>query len=41
LQLFDAELKKRFKAIEMNFIRPQGMNAPSGERLLQFWELMA
>ncbi|CAG9783335.1 unnamed protein product [Diatraea saccharalis] len=39
--LFDAELKKRFKTIEMNFIRPQGMNAPSGERLLQFWELMA
>ncbi|CAH2989754.1 unnamed protein product [Chilo suppressalis] len=39
--LFDAELKKRFKTIEMNFIRPQGMTAPSGERLMQFWELMA
>ncbi|RVE55218.1 hypothetical protein evm_000116 [Chilo suppressalis] len=41
LHLFDAELKKRFKTIEMNFIRPQGMTAPSGERLMQFWELMA
>ncbi|KAJ0180888.1 hypothetical protein K1T71_002973 [Dendrolimus kikuchii] len=38
---FDAELKKRFKTIEMNFIRPQCMTAPSGERLLQYWELMA
>ncbi|KAL0896151.1 hypothetical protein ABMA27_012101 [Loxostege sticticalis] len=40
-QLFDAELKKRFKTIEMNFIRPQGMTSPSGERVMQFWELMA
>ncbi|XP_034823962.1 nucleolar complex protein 4 homolog B [Maniola hyperantus] len=36
--LFDAELKKRFKAIEINFIRPQSMALPSGERLLQYWE---
>ncbi|XP_012548017.1 nucleolar complex protein 4 homolog B [Bombyx mori] len=40
-KMFDAELKKRFKTIEMNFIRPQGMTAPSGERLMQYWELMA
>ncbi|KAM3957062.1 nucleolar complex protein 4 homolog [Aphomia sociella] len=39
--LFDAELKKRFKTIEMNFARPQGMTAQNGERLLQYWELMA
>lgn len=40
-QLFDAELKKRFKAIEMNFVRPQGMDLPSGERVAQYWNLMA
>ncbi|KAG6459711.1 hypothetical protein O3G_MSEX011550 [Manduca sexta] len=40
-EMFDAELKKRFKTIEVNFVRPQGMAAPSGERLLQYWELMA
>ncbi|KAI5631918.1 CBF/Mak21 family domain-containing protein [Phthorimaea operculella] len=39
--LFDAELKKRFKSIEMNFVRPQGMTLPSGERLFQYYELMA
>ncbi|KAJ2946722.1 hypothetical protein O0L34_g12778 [Tuta absoluta] len=45
--LFDAELKKRFKSIEMNFIRPQGMTLPGGggggggERLFQYYELMA
>lgn len=39
--LFDAELKKRFKTIEMNFARPQGMHAQNVERLLQYWELMA
>ncbi|CAH0699368.1 unnamed protein product [Spodoptera exigua] len=38
---FDAELKKRFKTIEMNFVRPQGMTTPSGERVMQYWELMA
>ncbi|KAJ8734479.1 hypothetical protein PYW08_013729 [Mythimna loreyi] len=38
---FDAELKKRFKTIEMNFVRPQGMTAPPGERVMQYWELMA
>ncbi|KAL4719061.1 hypothetical protein ACJJTC_015400 [Scirpophaga incertulas] len=41
LALFDSELKKRFKSIEMNFIRPQCMSAPAGERLLHFWQLMA
>ncbi|PZC79613.1 hypothetical protein B5X24_HaOG216137 [Helicoverpa armigera] len=40
-QSFDAELKKRFKTIEMNFVRPQGMSTPSGERVMQYWELMA
>lgn len=40
-QLFDAELKKRFKTIELNFIRPQTMALPSGERLLQYWDIMA
>ncbi|XP_068628510.1 nucleolar complex protein 4 homolog B [Battus philenor] len=39
--MFDAELKKRFKTIEMNFMRPQGMALPAGERLTQYWELMA
>ncbi|XP_059056544.1 nucleolar complex protein 4 homolog A [Achroia grisella] len=39
--LFDAELKKRFKTIEMNFSRPLGMTAQNGERLLQYWDLMA
>ncbi|XP_041973851.1 nucleolar complex protein 4 homolog B [Aricia agestis] len=39
--MFDAELKKRFKTIEVNFIRPQGMSMGSGERLLEYWELMA
>ncbi|XP_045456524.1 nucleolar complex protein 4 homolog B [Melitaea cinxia] len=39
--LFDAELKKRFKTIELNFIRPQTMALPSGERLLQYWDIMA
>ncbi|XP_050357436.1 nucleolar complex protein 4 homolog B [Nymphalis io] len=39
--LFDAELKKRFKTIEVNFIRPQTMALPSGERLLQYWQLTA
>ncbi|VVD01521.1 unnamed protein product [Leptidea sinapis] len=38
---FDSELKKRFKTIELNFIRPDGMSLPSGERLLQYWDLMA
>ncbi|CAG5035041.1 unnamed protein product [Parnassius apollo] len=39
--MFDAEMKKRFKTIEMNFMRPQGMALPSNERLMQYWELMA
>lgn len=38
---FDAELKRRFKTIEMNFMRPQGMTSSSGERVMQYWELMA
>ncbi|CAB3221548.1 unnamed protein product [Arctia plantaginis] len=37
---FDAELKRRFKTIEMNFVRPQGMTS-SGDRVMQYWELMA
>ncbi|GBP08221.1 Nucleolar complex protein 4 homolog B [Eumeta japonica] len=39
LMLFDAELKKRFKSIEMNFIRPVGASLPSGERLAHYWEI--
>ncbi|XP_049887956.1 nucleolar complex protein 4 homolog B [Pectinophora gossypiella] len=39
--LFDAELKKRFKTIELTFVRPTGMALPAGERLLQYYELMA
>ncbi|XP_053601930.1 nucleolar complex protein 4 homolog B [Plodia interpunctella] len=37
-KLFDAELKKRFKTIEMNFIRPQGMGE---DGMMSYWELMA
>ncbi|CAG9575404.1 unnamed protein product [Danaus chrysippus] len=40
-EMFDAELKKRFKTIEVNFIRPQSMMLPSGERLGQYWEITA
>ncbi|XP_045504705.1 nucleolar complex protein 4 homolog A [Colias croceus] len=40
-QLFDAELKKRFKTIEINFIRPEGMSLTNGERLMQYWEIVA
>ncbi|XP_060809676.1 nucleolar complex protein 4 homolog B [Amyelois transitella] len=38
-KLFDAELKKRFKTIEMNFIRPQGMG--ENGMMMPYWELMA
>ncbi|XP_045542340.1 nucleolar complex protein 4 homolog B [Papilio machaon] len=40
-QMFDAELKKRFKTIEMNFIRPQGMALPAADRLQHYWQLTA
>lgn len=39
--MFDAELKKRFKTIEMNFIRPQGMALPADDRLHHYWQLTA
>ncbi|XP_045527665.1 nucleolar complex protein 4 homolog A [Pieris brassicae] len=38
---FEAELKKRFKTIEINFIRPDGMCIPSGDRLMTYWDLTA
>ncbi|KAG7303839.1 hypothetical protein JYU34_010741 [Plutella xylostella] len=40
-ELFDAEVKRHFKTIELNFLRPQGMALPEGERLLQYWDIMA
>ncbi|XP_072935350.1 nucleolar complex protein 4 homolog B [Epargyreus clarus] len=39
--MFDIELKKRFKTIELSFIRPDGMFAPHGDRMLEYFELLA
>lgn len=39
-QLYDTEVKKYFKTIEMTFFRPQGMSLQNGERLLQHWDLI-
>ncbi|CAH2068179.1 unnamed protein product, partial [Iphiclides podalirius] len=40
--MFDAELKKRFKTIEMNFMRPQGLALPvAAERVAHYWQLTA
>ncbi|CAK1548038.1 unnamed protein product [Leptosia nina] len=41
VEQFDAELKKHFKTIEINFIRPDGMCLTNGERLMNYWELTA
>lgn len=40
-EMFNKELKKRFKSIEVNFIRPQSFALPSGERVLHYWQLTA
>lgn len=37
-QLFDKEIKKRVKDIMLTFERPNSMELPKGERLLQYWK---